>query len=62
MTYAFALAPATVAAPVDFLRLPLVAVGGFALLVDIGTHHALRWRAHLLRGVDCCTIGKSYFG
>ncbi|TCU04328.1 hypothetical protein [Rhizobium sullae] len=28
MTYAFALAPATVAAPVDFLRLPLVAVGG----------------------------------
>ncbi|WP_157814322.1 hypothetical protein [Rhizobium sullae] len=35
MTYAFALAPATVAAPVDFLRLPLVAVGGFALLVDI---------------------------
>jgi drug/metabolite transporter (DMT)-like permease len=31
MTHAFSLAPATVVAPVDFLRLPLVALGGFAL-------------------------------
>lgn len=31
MTHAFSLAPATVVAPVDFLRLPLVAFGGFAL-------------------------------
>jgi drug/metabolite transporter (DMT)-like permease len=31
MTYAFSLAPATIVAPVDFLRLPLVALGGFAL-------------------------------
>ncbi|MGH6762622.1 MAG: DMT family transporter [Phyllobacterium sp.] len=31
MTHAFSLAPATVVAPVDFLRLPLVAFGGVAL-------------------------------
>jgi drug/metabolite transporter (DMT)-like permease len=31
MTHAFSLAPATIVAPVDFLRLPLVALGGFAL-------------------------------
>ena len=31
MTHAFSLAPATVIAPVDFLRLPLVALGGYAL-------------------------------
>ena len=31
MTHAMSLAPASVVAPVDFLRLPLVAVGGFAL-------------------------------
>lgn len=31
MTHAFSLAPATIIAPVDFLRLPLVALGGFAL-------------------------------
>lgn len=31
MTHAFSLAPATVVAPVDFLRLPLVALSGFAL-------------------------------
>lgn len=31
MTHAMSLAPASVVAPVDFLRLPLVALGGFAL-------------------------------
>ena len=31
MTHAMSLAPASIVAPVDFLRLPLVAVGGFAL-------------------------------
>ena len=31
MTQAFSLAPATIVAPVDFLRLPLVALAGFAL-------------------------------
>jgi len=31
MTHAFSLAPATLVAPVDFLRLPLVTFGGFAL-------------------------------
>ncbi|MCY1306282.1 hypothetical protein D9M70_561350 [compost metagenome] len=38
MTHAFSLAPATIIAPVDFLRLPLVALGGFALF---GEHIAL---------------------
>lgn len=38
MTHAFSLAPATIVAPVDFLRLPLVALGGFALF---GEHIAL---------------------
>ena len=31
MTHAISLAPASIVAPVDFLRLPLVALGGFAL-------------------------------
>jgi drug/metabolite transporter (DMT)-like permease len=31
MTHAMSLAPASIVAPVDFLRLPLVALGGFAL-------------------------------
>src|SRR5690606_18335320 len=31
MTHAFSLAPASVVAPVDFMRQPLVAIGGFAL-------------------------------
>lgn len=31
MTHAMSLAPASVVAPVDFLRLPLVALGGLAL-------------------------------
>lgn len=38
MTHAFSLAPATIVAPVDFLRLPLVALGGFALF---GEHIAV---------------------
>lgn len=38
MTHAFSLAPASIIAPVDFLRLPLVALGGLALF---GEHIAL---------------------
>lgn len=49
MTHAFSLAPATIVAPVDFLRLPLVALGGFALF---GEHIALT--TLLGGGLICC--------
>lgn len=49
MTHAFSLAPATIVAPVDFLRLPLVALGGFALF---GEHIALTTLCG--GGLICC--------
>jgi drug/metabolite transporter (DMT)-like permease len=49
MTHAFSLAPATLVAPVDFLRLPLVAFGGFALF---GEHIALTTLCG--GGLICC--------
>lgn len=35
MTHAFSLAPASVVAPVDFMRLPLVAIGGILLFGEV---------------------------
>ncbi len=49
ITQAFSLAPATIVAPVDFLRLPLVALGGFALF---GEHIALSTLCG--GGLICC--------
>lgn len=49
MTHAFSLAPATLVAPVDFLRLPLVALSGFALF---GEHIALTTLCG--GGLICC--------